>query len=154
MRRCFATEVCSRNATNRRNTGLGVGEATTGAVECAAMHTWQEADSPASVWWCMANAIADHNVSNRESHAMRFEIDRMPISPRCVYRIYTETRTECNEKWVTTSETMRWSAKNSQSLIDTMSISRVASSNCAYSAHAQRSLNNRHLAFIDRSINN
>jgi|HubBroStandDraft_1064217.scaffolds.fasta_scaffold10787_3 hypothetical protein len=49
----------------------------------------------------MANANADHNVSNRESHATRFEIDRMPISPQCVSRIYTETRTECNEKWST-----------------------------------------------------
>jgi hypothetical protein len=51
----------------------------------------------------MANASADHNVSNRESHATLFEIDRMPISPQCVSRIYTETRTECNEKWPTTA---------------------------------------------------
>jgi hypothetical protein len=28
----------------------------------------------------MANANADHNVSNRESHATRFEINRMPIT--------------------------------------------------------------------------
>jgi hypothetical protein len=27
----------------------------------------------------MANANADHNVSNRESHATRFEINRMPL---------------------------------------------------------------------------
>lgn len=44
----------------------------------------------------MANASADHNVSNRESHATRLEIDRKPITPKCAYRIYTEIRTECN----------------------------------------------------------
>jgi len=48
----------------------------------------------------MANASADHNVSSRESHATRFEIDRMHISLECVSRIYTETRTECNETWI------------------------------------------------------
>jgi len=45
----------------------------------------------------MANANADHNVSNRESHATRFEINRMPVTPRYVFRMYNETRAECNE---------------------------------------------------------
>jgi hypothetical protein len=60
---------------------LGVGAAITGVAECAAMQTWQEADSSAFEWWCMANANADHNVSNRESQAIRFEISRMSAKP-------------------------------------------------------------------------
>jgi hypothetical protein len=70
--------------TTRRNTGFGVGEVLVGDAECAAMQTWQAEDSSWFEWWCTANANADHKVNIRESHAIRFEIDRMPITPRCV----------------------------------------------------------------------
>jgi hypothetical protein len=46
----------------------------------------------------MANANADHNVSNSESQATRFEINRMLTTHDAFYRMYTETRSECNER--------------------------------------------------------
>jgi len=74
---CFALLACGRNATTRRNTGLGATDGLAGDAECAATQTWQVVDSSWLECRCTANANADHNVSNSDSHATRFETDRM-----------------------------------------------------------------------------
>jgi hypothetical protein len=48
-----------------------------GDAEWAATQTVHFAASLALEWWCAAKANADHRVSNKHSHAMRFEICRI-----------------------------------------------------------------------------
>jgi hypothetical protein len=63
------------------NVAFGRLEVALGEAECAAMQTVHFTDSLAFACWCIANANADQNVSTRHSQAMRFDIDRMSVTP-------------------------------------------------------------------------
>lgn len=60
------------------NVDFGLVEMSLGDAEWAATQTLHFVASVALEWWCVANATADHVVSSRQSHAILFEIDRMP----------------------------------------------------------------------------
>jgi hypothetical protein len=64
------------------NNTLGKAVVILGDAEWAAIQTLHVADSVAFECSCVANAIADHNASNRHSKAMRFDIERTRATPR------------------------------------------------------------------------
>jgi len=70
-----------RKVDTETNITLGKFVAACGDAEWAAIQTVHVADSIAFECWCAANAIADQRVSNRQRHAIRFDIDRMKATP-------------------------------------------------------------------------
>ena len=70
---------------------LGSSQVATGEAECARTQTEHCASSIELACWCVAKANAEHSTTNRHSHAIRFEADRIVVPHNRVNRLYTET---------------------------------------------------------------
>lgn len=68
-----------RKVDTETNVTLGKATGALGEAEWAVIQTVHVADSEALECRCAANAIADQKVSNKQRHAIRFDIDRMTL---------------------------------------------------------------------------
>ncbi len=98
-RRCWAETGADWKINGRTNVCLGKTDVACGETECAATQTVHFAASFAPEWWCVTSATAEHKVSSRHSHAIRFENDRITMTTKVRFlKSYTEDASQRNRQ--------------------------------------------------------